>query len=61
PQPPGDGTSNRDNGVRYDIAFKTNLTLSTEDKLELLNRFPPVKPIYDDASGAYFYIHPPGL
>jgi hypothetical protein len=60
-QPPGDGTSNRDNGVRYDIAFKTNLTLSTEDKLELLNRFPPVKPIYDDASGAYFYIHPPGL
>jgi hypothetical protein len=61
PQPPGDGTSNRDNGVRYDIAFKTNLTLSTEDKLELLNRFPPVKPIYGDDSGAYSYIHPPGL
>ena len=46
--PPGDGSSNRDNGVRADIAFKTIIPLSGSDKLELFNRFPPQEPIYDD-------------
>ncbi len=61
PQPPGDGSSNRDNGVRMDIALKTAIPLSEEDKLELINRFLPVRPLYEDASSAYFYRHPPGL
>ncbi len=61
PQPPGDGSSNRDNGVRMDIALKTAVPLSEEDKLELINRFLPVRPLYGDASSAYFYRHPPGL
>ncbi|MBI24406.1 MAG: hypothetical protein CMN05_12610 [Roseibacillus sp.] len=61
PQPPGDGSSNRDNGVRMDIALKTAIPLSEEDKLELINRFLPVRPLYGDASSAYFYRHPPGL
>ena len=61
PQPPGDGSSNRDNGVRVDIALKTAIPLSEVDKLELINRFLPVQPLYEDASNAYFYEHPPGL
>ena len=61
PQPPGDGSSNRDNGVRIDIALKTAIPLSEVDKLELINQFLPVRPLYDDASHAYFYQHPPGL
>lgn len=61
PLPPGDGTAERDNGVRYDIAFKTTVPLSEADKLELLNRFSPVRAIYDDSSAAYLYTHPPGL
>jgi hypothetical protein len=55
--PPGDGSSNRDNGVRADIAFKTIIPLSGSDKLELFNRFPPQEPIYDDKSEAYYYLH----
>jgi len=61
PLPPGDGTSNRDNGVRADIAFKTIIPLSDSDKLELFNKFPPQKAIYDDNSEAYYYVHPDGL
>ncbi len=56
--PPGDGSSNRDNGVRADIAFKTIIPLSDSDKLELFNRFRPQKAIYDDKSEAYYYDHP---
>jgi hypothetical protein len=56
--PPGDGSSNRDNGVRADIAFKTIISLSDSDKLELFNRFRPQKAIYDDKSEAYYYEHP---
>ena len=59
--PPGDGSSNRDNGVRADIAFKTIIPLSDSDKLELFNKFPPQKAIYDDNSKAYYYVHPGGL
>ena len=59
--PPGDGSSNRDNGVRADIAFKTIIPLSDSDKLELFNRFPPQEPIYDDKSEAYYYLHPDDL
>jgi hypothetical protein len=61
PLPPGDGSSNRDNGVRADIAFKTIIPLSDSDKLELFNKFPPQKAIYDDNSEAYYYVHPDGL
>jgi len=61
PLPPGDGSSNRDNGVRADIAFKTIILLSDSDKLELFNKFPPQKAIYDDNSEAYYYVHPDGL
>jgi hypothetical protein len=59
--PPGDGTANRDNGARYDIAFKTNVPLSNEKKLELLNSFAPVRPQYDDAAEPYYIVHPSGL
>jgi len=59
--PPGDGSSNRDNGVRADIAFKAIIPLSDSDKLELFNKFPPQKAIYDDDSEAYYYVHPDGL
>jgi hypothetical protein len=55
--PPGDGSSNRDNGVRADIAFKTIIPLSGSDKLELFNRFPPQEPIHDDKPEAYYYLH----
>jgi len=61
PLPPGDGSSNRDNGVRADIAFKAIIPLSDSDKLELFNKFPPQKAIYDDNSEAYYYVHPDGL
>jgi len=56
--PPGDGSSNRDNGVRADIAFKTIIPLSDSDKLELFNKFPPQRAIYDDNSEACYYVHP---
>ena len=59
--PPGDGSSNRDNGVRIDIALKALIPLSEADKLELINRFLPLQPIYDDAAEAYFYEHGPGF
>ena len=59
--PPGDGTPNRDNGVRADIAFKAIIPLSDSDKLELFNKFRPQKAIYDDTSKAYYYVHPEGL
>ena len=59
--PPGDGTPNRDNGVRADIAFKAIIPLSDSDKLELFNKFHPQKAIYDDTSKAYYYVHPEGL
>ena len=59
--PPGDGTAQLDNGVRGDVAFKTIVPLSAEDKLALINRFQPVIPTYQDASKPYPYEHPPGL
>ena len=59
--PPGDGSSNRDNGVRADIAFKSIIPLSDSDKLELFNRFRPQKAIYDDKTEAYYYEHPEEL
>jgi hypothetical protein len=59
--PPGDGSSNRDNGVRADIAFKAIINLSVSDKLELLNRFPPKEKVFDDNSKPYHYVHPHGL
>ncbi len=61
PLPPGDGSSNRDNGIRGDIAFKALITLSTAHKLELINMFLPRKAIYEDNSEAYNYAHPDGL
>lgn len=59
--PPGDGSSNRDNGVRIDIALKVNITLSETDKLDLINQFLPLQPIYDDDTEAYFYEHGDGF
>ena len=59
--PPGDGTASHDNGVRFDIAFKTNVPLTDEKKLELMNAFNPVKPLYDDSFEPYYLVHPPGL
>ncbi len=59
--PPGDGSSNRDNGVRIDIALKVVIALSEADKLELINQFLPLQPIYGDATEAYFYEHGPGF
>ena len=59
--PPGDGSSNRDNGVRIDIALKALIPLSEADKLKLINQFLPLQPIYNDATGAYFYEHGPGF
>ena len=59
--PPGDGSSNRDNGVRIDIALKALIPLSEADKLKLINQFLPLQPIYDDAAEAYFYEHGPGF
>ena len=59
--PPGDGSSNRDNGVRGDVAFKAMIYLSQDDKLELINKFTPKNPIYNDNSSAYHYEHPDGL
>ena len=59
--PPGDGSSNRDNGVRADVAFKATILLSQDDKLELINKFNPKYPIYNDSSSAYYYEHPDGL
>jgi hypothetical protein len=59
--PPGDGSSNRDNGVRIDIALKVNITLSETDKLDLINQFLPLQPIYDDGTKAYFYEHGDGF
>ena len=59
--PPGDGSSNRDNGVRGDVAFKAKILLSQDDKLELINKFNPKYPIYNDSSSAYYYEHPDGL
>ena len=59
--PPGDGSSNRDNGVRGDVAFKATILLSQDDKLELINKFIPIYPIYNDSSSAYYYEHPDGL
>ena len=61
PLPPGDGSSNRDNGIRGDIAFKALITLSNAHKLELINKFLPGKPMHGDASEAYEYVHPDGL
>ena len=59
--PPGDGSSNRDNGVRGDVAFKAMILLSQDDKLELINNYKPKYPIYNDSSSAYYYEHPDGL
>ena len=59
--PPGDGSSNRDNGVRADIAFKVNIQLTEELKKKLVERFPRVTPSLNDGSKAYPYKHPPGL
>ncbi len=59
--PPGDGSSNLDNGVRADIAFKTNIQLSEELKQELVARFSRETPTLNDDSQAYPYDHPPGL
>ena len=59
--PPGDGSSNRDNGIRADIAFKTIIPLSETDKLKLINKFQPRNEIYDHSSTAYYYVHPDGL
>ena len=59
--PPGDGSPNRDNGVRGDVAFKTVIPLSDVDKQALIETFTPMTPAYNDTSGAYHYMHPKGL
>lgn len=59
--PPGDGSLNRDNGVRADIAFKARIPLSDSDKWQLFKKFPVQEAIYDDTSKAYHYVHPHGL
>ena len=59
--PPGDGSPNRDNGVRGDVAFKTVIPLSDADKQALIETFTPMTPAYNDTSGAYHYMHPEGL
>ena len=59
--PPGDGSSNRDNGIRIDIALKVNIPLSKTDTLDLINQFLPLQPIYDDGTEAYFYEHGDGF
>ena len=59
--PPGDGSPNRDNGVRTDVAYKTTVELSQESRQALLDQFELVEPLYDDSSSAYDYEHPAGL
>lgn len=59
--PPGDGSSNQDNGVRADISFKVNIQLTDELKKKLVERFTGVSPSLNDGSHAYPYKHPPGL
>jgi len=59
--PPGDGSSNRDNGVRIDIALKTTIPLSENNKLKLINQFIPLQSIYDNDTEAYFYEHGEGF
>ena len=59
--PPGDGSSNRDNGVRIDIALKTTVPMTQINKLKLINKFTPLKPIYDNNTKAYFYEHGEGF
>ena len=61
PLPPGDGSTNRDNGIRGDIAFKALINLSVTHKLELINKFLPRKALYDNRSEPYYYDHPDGL
>ena len=61
PLPPGDGSTNRDNGIRGDIAFKALITLSVTHKLELINKFLPRKALYGNRSEPYYYDHPDGL
>ena len=61
PLPPGDGSTNRDNGIRGDIAFKALISLSETHKLELINKFLPLKALYDNRSEPYYYDHPDGL
>ena len=58
---PGDGSPNRDNGVRTDVAYKTTVALSEEARQDLLEQFALVDPLYDDSASAYDYQHPAGL
>jgi hypothetical protein len=36
------------------VGLKTNIQLTEEKKLELINQFTPVNPLYDDSAKAYY-------
>ena len=59
--PPGDGTPEKDNGLRADIAFRATIELTEEQKMELLHQFLPQAAIHGPEAVAYDYQHPPGL
>ena len=52
----GDGTADRDNGVRGHIAFRAKVVLAPDKKAELLRRFPVVEATYDESSVPYRYL-----
>lgn len=55
--PPGDGTEERDNGVRLDISFRTKLILNETSKEELKLRFPRYdEALYDESSEPYHFL-----
>ena len=54
--PPGDGTSDHDNGVRVHLSFLGQLQLSEDAKAELRSRFSPVGALYNESSEAYPFV-----
>ena len=52
----GDGTADRDNGVRGHIVFRAKVVLAPDKKTELLRRFPVVEATYDESSVPYRYL-----
>lgn len=59
--PPGDGTKERDNGVRADMSYRTELVLSAEDKCKMKQKFSHLtvrkkkKNRYDENTEPTFY------
>ena len=59
--PPGDGTSDRDNGVRVDVAFKQVIPMSQSAQAQLVEEFEMGSYDLDDTARAYFHHHAAGL